>query len=68
MNCNLDFSYIFNQLCKKLDKIENYLDNFLLKCFKVKKNPNDYQNITELKEVKINEDYISIDSDEYTLL
>lgn len=68
MNCNLDFSYMFNQLCKKLDKIENYLDNLLLKCFKIKRKNNNYQNITELQEVKIDEDCISIDNDEYTLL
>ena len=63
----IDCSYIFNQLCKKLDKLENYLDNVLLKCFKIKKNDNKYQNITELEEVKIDEDCISID-DDYTLL
>ena len=67
MACLIDCSYIFNQLCKKLDKLENYLDNVLLKCFKIKKN-NDYKNITELQEVKIDDDCISIDNDDYTLL
>ena len=68
MTCLIDCSYIFNQLCKKLDKLENYLDNVLLKCFKIKKNDNKYQNLTELEEVKIDEDCISIDDDDYTLL
>ena len=33
MTCLIDCSYIFNQLCKKLDKLENYLDNIITKMF-----------------------------------
>jgi hypothetical protein len=69
MTCSIDCSYIFNQLCKKLDKLENYLDNILINCFKIKKNKG-YQTVTELEEVTVikKEDEISIDNEDYTLL
>ena len=69
MTCLIDCSYIFNQLCKKLDKLENYLDNILINCFKIKKNK-DYKTVTELEEVTVlkKEDEVSIDNEDYTLL
>ena len=69
MTCLIDCSYIFNQLCKKLDKLENYLDNILINFFKIKKNK-DYKTVTELEEVTVlkKEDEVSIDNEDYTLL
>ena len=62
MACICNCSYIFNQLIKKLNKIEEYLDNLLLDCFKNSKN------ISDLEEVKVEEDVNLIDLNEYTLL
>jgi hypothetical protein len=62
MGCLCNCSYIFNQLSKKLDQIEEYLDNLLLDYFKISKN------ISDLEEVTVDEDVNLIDLNEYTLL
>ncbi len=68
MACLIDCSYIFNQICKKLDKLENYFDNILINCFKIKQSKDDYKNIVDLEEVKVTNNSNLIDNEDYTLL